>query len=88
MEPEGSLACSQEPITGPLPEAVQSTVIPCFFKICILILYAICVYVFKQSLFLRFTMEILYAFFISTICGTQPAHLIPFDLITLIMCSN
>jgi hypothetical protein len=89
MKPGGSLPCSQEPSTGPYPEPGRSSP---YHRILSLVLRSILI----SSTHLRlglpsglfpsgFPNNILYAFLVSPIRATCPAHLILLDLIILSM---
>jgi len=86
MEPEGSLLCSQEPATGPCLN--QMTVVQIltsyFFEIHFKIIPHLDPGLPTGLFLLGFLTEILCAF-LFTMWATCPAHLILFDLITLII---
>jgi hypothetical protein len=70
--PEDLLPCSQEPSTGPYPEPDQL----------VLILSSHLRLGLPSDLFPSgFVTKILYAFLLSSLCATYPAHLILLDLI-------
>jgi len=85
MEPVCSLQCSQEPTTGRILRQTNlfHTLSPYFPKVHSNIIHPSLPGSSEWSLPFSFPTKILYAFLISSVHATCPAHLILLDLITL-----
>jgi len=85
MEPECSLPCLQEPVTGPYPETcIQSTISYLVSLTSVLLISSHLSRGVPSGVFPSgFCTKTLYAFLISTVRVIWPAHLILLDLITL-----
>jgi len=84
MDSEGSLFCSQEPITDPCPQMYPVHNFPPYFpKMYSNVIFPSMPKTSKWLLPSGFPTKILYAFLI--ISPMRPAHLIFIDLITLVM---
>jgi hypothetical protein len=81
METEGSLPCSQKPVTGPYPkpdEFIRN--IPFYFSMIYLVLSSHLLLGPPRGLFpTGFPTETLYAFLFCPFCTTIPTHLILLD---------
>jgi len=84
MELEGSLPCSQQPVTGPCLESDVTTPHPPYFpKIHSDIIFSVRLGLLNGFFPAGLLTKILYAFLICPVRATCPGHYILLDLITL-----